>query len=431
MRAGDTVLVTGGTGFVGSAVLRALGGRGLKLRALARAASARGNLAGVDCEIAVGDMTDPAAMAAASAGARFVFHVAADYRLWARDPASIMRANVAGTRTVMEAARAAGAQKIVYTSSVATLNAGRAAIDETAPLADGEGIGVYKRSKVAAERLVERMIAEGLPAVIVLPSTPIGPRDIKPTPTGRIVVEAAAGRIPAFVDTGLNLAHVDDVAAGHLLALERGRVGERYILGGQDASLRQLLADIAALAGRRAADHPTASRTAVSPDHRRRDRGPLHREGAHSHPGRSEHGGAPNVLHLGKGGAGIGLPRPALPGRPERRLRLVQGGGVHQVSLAIACAALAAWLYLLVGRGMFWRGAERDDLGAPPEPAAWPEVTAVVPARDEADVVGQAMTSLRNQDYPGRFRIILVDDNSADGTGRGRPRGATGRIRWR
>jgi dihydroflavonol-4-reductase len=163
-----------------------------------------------------------------------------------------MRANVEGTRAVMEAARAAGAQKIVYTSSVATLDAGREAIDETAPLADGEGIGVYKRSKVAAERLVERMVADGLPAVIVLPSTPIGPRDIKPTPTGRIVVEAAEGRIPAFVDTGLNLAHVDDVAAGHLLALERGRVGERYILGGQDATLRQLLADIAALTGRRA-----------------------------------------------------------------------------------------------------------------------------------------------------------------------------------
>jgi dihydroflavonol-4-reductase len=252
MKAGDTVLVTGGTGFVGSAVLRALGGRGLRLRALARAASARGNLEGVECEIAVGDMTDPAAMAAAMAGARFAFHVAADYRLWARDPASIMRANLDGTRTVMEAARAAGVERIVYTSSVATLDAGREAIDETAPLADGEGIGVYKRSKVAAERLVERMVAEGLPAVIVLPSTPIGPRDIKPTPTGRIVVEAAAGRIPAFVDTGLNLVHVDDVAAGHILALERGRVGERYILGGQNASLRQLLADIAALTGRRA-----------------------------------------------------------------------------------------------------------------------------------------------------------------------------------
>jgi len=152
----------------------------------------------------------------------------------------------------MAAARAAGVEKIVYTSSVATLRADREAVDETSPLADGEGVGVYKQSKVAAERLVERMIGDGLPAVIVLPSTPIGPRDIKPTPTGRVLVEAAQGRIPAFVDTGLNLVHVDDVAEGHLLALERGAVGERYILGGQDASLKTMLAEIAALTGRKA-----------------------------------------------------------------------------------------------------------------------------------------------------------------------------------
>ena len=163
-----------------------------------------------------------------------------------------MRANVEGTRAIMEAARDASVEKIVYTSSVATLRAGHAVIDETAALAAGEGIGVYKNSKVAAERLVEAMVAEGLPAVMVLPSTPLGPRDIKPTPTGRILVEAAMGRIPAFVDTGLNLVHVDDVARGHLMALEQGVIGERYILGGQDVSLRRLLADIAGLAGRKA-----------------------------------------------------------------------------------------------------------------------------------------------------------------------------------
>ena len=255
MQTGDSILVTGGSGFVGSAVLRALGGRGLKLRAVARATSSRVNFAGVDCEIVEGDMRDGAAMVRAMDGVRYLFHVAADYRLWARDPSEIMRANIEGVAAVMRAAQACGVEKIVYTSSVATLRAGDAAtrVDETAPLNEGEGVGVYKNSKVRAERYLEKMIADaGLPAVIVMPSTPIGPRDVKPTPTGRIVVEAATGRIPAFVDTGLNLVHVDDVAAGHVLALEKGVVGERYILGGQDVSLRQMLADIAALTGRKA-----------------------------------------------------------------------------------------------------------------------------------------------------------------------------------
>ena len=252
IEAGDTILVTGATGFVGSAVLRALTALGVRLRVLVRGASNRTNLDGVECDVAVGDMTDPESVARAVDGARYLFHVAADYRLWARDPSAILRANLDGTRTVMEAAQAARVEKIVYTSSVATLRAGRTVIDESHPLAEGEGIGAYKNSNVAAERLVESMVEHGLPAVIVMPSTPIGPRDIKPTPTGRIVVEAAAGHIPAFVDTGLNLAHVDDIARGHVLALERGTVGERYILGGQDASLRQLLTEIAELTGRRA-----------------------------------------------------------------------------------------------------------------------------------------------------------------------------------
>ncbi len=252
MRPGDRVLITGASGFVGSAVARALGGRGLEVRALARATSARGNLAGLEVETVEGDITDAAAMDRAMAGVRWLFHVAADYRLWARDPGEIMRANVEGTRTVMRAALAQGVERIVHTSSVATLRAGDSVVDEASPLAEGEGIGAYKKSKVTAERLVERMVAEeGLPAAVVLPSTPIGPGDARPTPTGRIVVEAAMGRIPAFVETGLNLVHVDDVARGHVLALEKGAVGERYILGGQDASLRELLAAIAGLTGRR------------------------------------------------------------------------------------------------------------------------------------------------------------------------------------
>ena len=252
---GDSVLVTGASGFVGSAVARALAARGFSVRCLVRATSPRRNLTGLDATLVEGDMRDAASMTRAMAGARYLFHVAADYRLWARDPEEIVRNNLQGTGAVMEAALAAGVERVVYTSSVATLDLKDATepVDETHPLTEAGAIGAYKRSKVAAERLVERMVAEqGLPAVIVNPSTPIGPRDVKPTPTGRIIVEAATGKVPAFVDTGLNLVHVDDVADGHLLAFAKGRIGERYILGGENVTLRQMLADIAALVGRKA-----------------------------------------------------------------------------------------------------------------------------------------------------------------------------------
>ena len=251
-RSGDLALVTGAAGFVGSAVARALTGRGLRVRALVRPSSPRRNLADLDVEVAEGDVRDVASMAAALAGVKVLMHVAADYRLWARDPQEIVRNNLEGARVVMTGALAAGVERIVHTSSVATLSLARTPADETAPLDQADAIGAYKQSKVAAERLVERMIAEhGLPAVIVNPSTPIGARDVRPTPTGRVIVEAASGRMPAFVDTGLNLVHVDDVAEGHCLALERGRIGERYILGGQDVSLRDMLGAIARLSGRR------------------------------------------------------------------------------------------------------------------------------------------------------------------------------------
>ncbi|HEY7903388.1 MAG TPA: NAD-dependent epimerase/dehydratase family protein, partial [Casimicrobiaceae bacterium] len=215
------VLVTGASGFVGSGIVRALLAAGYRVRALVRASSARTNVAGLDIEMVEGDVRDASGVARAVAGVRYVIHAAADYRLWVRDPAALMQTNVEGTRTVMEAALRAGVERIVYTSSVATLatRSDGLAVDETAPLDERAAIGVYKRSKVAAERLVERMVAhDALPAVIVNPSTPIGPRDIKPTPTGRIIVEAASGRVPAFVDTGLNLVHVDDVAEGHVAA---------------------------------------------------------------------------------------------------------------------------------------------------------------------------------------------------------------------
>jgi dihydroflavonol-4-reductase len=253
MNGKDIAFVTGASGFVGSAVARLLAERDFAVRALARATSPRGNLAGMGVEIVEGDMRDREDMRRAIGGARYVFHVAADYRLWARDPEEIVRNNVAGTRAVMEAAKGAGVERIVYTSSVATLKPGTLEnpADEMRRLTEAQAIGAYKRSKVAAERVVDRMIAENaLPAVIVNPSTPIGPRDIKPTPTGRIIVEAASGRIPAFVDTGLNIAHVEDVANGHLLALERGRIGESYILGGENVSLREMLAVIAEITGR-------------------------------------------------------------------------------------------------------------------------------------------------------------------------------------
>jgi dihydroflavonol-4-reductase len=188
------------------------------------------------------------------AGIRYVFHVAADYRLWARDPREIFAANVDGTRIVMQEAKNAGVERVVYTSSVATLALGHdgSPADESIPLAAEQGIGAYKRSKIAAERLVEAMVAgENLPAVIVNPSTPIGPRDVKPTPTGRIIVEAARGRVPGFLDTGLNLVHVDDVADGHLAALKRGKIGERYILGGENVLLADMLGEIARMVGRR------------------------------------------------------------------------------------------------------------------------------------------------------------------------------------
>lgn len=252
----EKILVTGASGFVGSAVARKLVEAGFSVRALVRGTSPRAHLAGLDLDFFEGDLRDRKSVERAIAGMRYAFHVAADYRLWARDPSEIFASNVEGTRNLMEEAMRAGVERVIYTSSVATiaLRSDGMAADETSPLREDQGIGAYKRSKIAAERLVEAMVAErGLAAVIVNPSTPIGPGDVRPTPTGRIIIEAAKGRIPAFIDTGLNLVHVDDVASGHLAALRHGKIGERYILGGQDVLFSQMLRDIAGLVGRRAA----------------------------------------------------------------------------------------------------------------------------------------------------------------------------------
>jgi dihydroflavonol-4-reductase len=251
--ASGQVLVTGSTGFIGSAVARLLIAEGASVRLIVRSDSRRDNIQRLHAKVIVGDLRDPNAVRQAVQGVSAVFHVAADYRMWAQDPQEIITNNREMTRCVMEAALQAGVARVVYTSSVATLEPfadGRSS-DESRPLAEDAAIGAYKRSKVIAERLVETMVAQrGLPAIIVNPSAPIGPRDIKPTPTGRIVLEAASGRLPAYVDTGLNLVHVDDVAAGHLAAFRNGRVGERYVLGGQNVELRGVLRDIAELVGR-------------------------------------------------------------------------------------------------------------------------------------------------------------------------------------
>ena len=250
-------LVTGANGFLGAAVARALLADGQRVRAFVRRGSDRRNLAALDVEIAEGDLNDRASLDAAVRGCAAVFHVAADYRLWVADPAPMYKVNVDGSVSVLEAAAAARVDGFVYTSSVAVLgiNPDKTPADETTPVTLADMIGAYKRSKFLAEQAVARRAMElGFPVVTVNPSTPIGPGDVRPTPTGRVILDAAAGRMPAYVDTGLNVVHVDDVARGHLLALRFGRRGERYILGGQDLSLREILQLVGEHTGRPASN---------------------------------------------------------------------------------------------------------------------------------------------------------------------------------
>jgi dihydroflavonol-4-reductase len=245
-------LVTGATGFVGAAVARALSSAGWQVRALVRGGSDRSNLVPLAVEAVEGDLADTGSLERALEGCAGLFHVAADYRLGARDPSQLYRTNVEGTRNILNAARTAGVARIVYTSSVATIGipSDGSPGDERTPVALSHMIGHYKRSKFLAEEVAREAVRSGMSVVIVNPSTPVGPGDIKPTPTGQLVLDAARGRMPAYVDTGLNVVHVDDVAAGHLLAFERGRPGERYILGGEDMTLQIILAQIARTVGR-------------------------------------------------------------------------------------------------------------------------------------------------------------------------------------
>ncbi|MDX2027119.1 MAG: NAD-dependent epimerase/dehydratase family protein [Alphaproteobacteria bacterium] len=244
--------ITGATGFVGAAVARLLLEKGFRLRALSRPNNDRRNIEGLELEIVEGDLGKPESYRNALQGCRALFHVAADYRIWVPDPSAMHRINVDGTHALMEAAAAAGVERIVYTSSVAALGINPNGLaDEDTPVGFANMVGTYKKSKFLAEQEVRRLIRHhGLPAVIVNPSTPIGPRDIKPTPTGRIIIEAVKGLMPAYVDTGLSVVHVEDVAMGHWQAYEKGRVGERYILGGENLGLGEILRIIAEISGR-------------------------------------------------------------------------------------------------------------------------------------------------------------------------------------
>jgi dihydroflavonol-4-reductase len=250
-----TILVTGATGFLGNHVVRLLAARGDRVRVLVRRTSPMSRLQGLaaaNVEPVLGDLRDAASLDSAVRGCEVVYHVAADYRLWARNPREIQESNVDGTRSLLESARRARVSRFVYTSTVATVAVPRRGVlpDERTRSSLGEMIGAYKQSKWLAEQEALRAAEDGLPVIIVNPTTPVGPGDARPTPTGRIITDFLNGRMPAYVDTGLNFVPVEDAAAGHLLAAERGQVGERYILGGENLTLKQVLDLLARFAGR-------------------------------------------------------------------------------------------------------------------------------------------------------------------------------------
>lgn len=247
------VLVTGGTGFIGANLVRLLLKKNFEVRALVRKTSALTNLENLDVEICRGDLCDPASLKEACAGVSQVYHVAAAYDFWSRRPQEFFDVNVEGTRNILEAAGTAGVSRIVYTSTVGVLrypDDPRHSSDETALASPADLHNDYKRSKFEAERIALEYAHKGLPVVVVNPSAPVGPYDVKPTPTGKIIVDFLKGKVPAYVETGLNVVDVEDVAAGHWLAAQKGKAGERYILGNKNMSLKEIYALIASLSGR-------------------------------------------------------------------------------------------------------------------------------------------------------------------------------------
>src|SRR5689334_5054671 len=243
--------ITGATGFVGSHVARALAAQGADLRLLVRATSRLDNIADLRAEMAMGDLRDPESLKKGMAGCEFVFHVAADYRLWVRDPEQMYRSNVEGTRAIIRAAQESGVRRVIYTSSVATMGFTREGhiAGEDSPVSIKDMVGHYKRSKFMAEQIALEAGRNGANVVVVNPTTPIGEYDIKPTPTGRIVDDFLKRKFPAYVDTGLNLVDSNECARGHVLALEKGKTGERYILGGENLTLKQILDKLSEISG--------------------------------------------------------------------------------------------------------------------------------------------------------------------------------------
>ena len=396
---GDLALVTGATGFVGAAVARTLQGAGFTVRVTSRPGSDQRNLAALNAQVVPLDLAEPASFAPALAGCRYLFHVAADYRLWVPDEAAMRRVNVDGTSALLRAAAAAGVERTVYTSSVAALGltADGSPADEHTPILPAHHAGAYKQSKYDAEQAVRALAAGGQDVVIVNPSTPVGPGDVKPTPTGQMILDAARGKMPAYVDTGLNLVHVDDVAQGHLLALQKGISGQAYILGAENMMLGDIFRHSRG-PGRAppAADAPAhcPARTNCLGDGANCR---ANRQNPADDPRRAENGAQENVLLLRPRPAGTRLrPAPGSIGH-TRRARLVPQGGLATVIILLA---FLTWLYLVFLHGKFWvSGPELK----PAQPLTTPDVDIIVPARDEADVDRPRHRLASGAGLPGQF----------------------------